>query len=70
MRYRLIITPDNSDPSTEDFATMADATKRAATLIRDYEPTWPSADIAARMIAGEALSYHDYSEIRVDGIRV
>ncbi len=63
--YRLIITPDNSDPAVEDFTTMAAATRRAAQIIRWDEPDWPTADIEAQLRNGTALSYHDHSEIRL-----
>jgi hypothetical protein len=64
----LIIEPDNADVAVEDYKTFEVAAKRAASIIRDYEPDWPAADIIARLKAGTALSYHDHSEIRIEKV--
>ena len=65
MAYRLIDTPDNADPSVEDFANIDLAAKRAATIIRYSEPDWAEANIVDLLKAGKVLTYHDYSEIRI-----
>lgn len=68
MKYRLFDNPDNADSTVEDFATIEQAAKRGAAIIRYSDPDWSEADIITRLKAGAALSYHDYSEIRIEPI--
>lgn len=69
MKYRLFDNPDNADSMVEDFATIEQAAKRGATIIRYSEPDWSEADIVSRLKAGAVLTYHDYSEIRIEEIK-
>lgn len=69
MTFRLFINPDNGDFTVEDFATIEQAAKRGATIIRLDDPDWPEADIVSLLKAGKALTFHDYSEIRLEEVK-
>jgi len=68
MKYRLIITPDNADPAVEEFADIEAAARRGAQIIRWDEPEWSALVIMGLLKQGKTLTYHDYSEIRIEEV--
>ena len=69
MTYRVFINPDNGDSAVEDYPTFDKAAQRAVAIIRCYDRDWKAVDILPRLKAGATLSYHDYSEIRIEAVQ-